>query len=155
MRRLQPRRMRGFTLIEVVVAATILCVVALVSIQAMLLSNRWAATSRLKTNARTVVQRNIDRALTLPFSASQVPALLAITSASGEVYDDDTTNNGLVEVMVQTAGGTVIVPGTLTRTVTAVTNTENADIRRVTFSVAYTYRNRSHTYQMETLRTRD
>lgn len=155
MRRTTRRDFHGYTLVEVLIAAGVLCLVAIASTQAMTISNRWAAENRMRTNARAVVQRNIDRALGVPFSASQIPAILALTSAAGQVYDDDGNGDGLVEVVVQDAAGPVLVPGTLTRTVTATPNTENADIRRVTFRVNYQFRGRLHTYQMETLRTRD
>lgn len=155
MRRCPRRRAAGFTLVETLIAASILCVVAVASTQAMLISNRWAAANRIRTNARTVVQRNIDEALAVPFAVSQVPSILGITSTTGQVYDDDGNGDNLVEVVVQSTGGAVIVPGTLTRISTAVTNAQNADIRRITFRLAYTYRSRPYTYQMETIRTRD
>jgi type II secretory pathway pseudopilin PulG len=155
MRRLKSRGVAGFTLVEMLIAAGVLFTVAIASTQALVISNRWAAATRMKTNARAVVQRNIDQALAVPFSSAQIPPILATTSSTGEVYDDDGNGDNKVDVVVQDSGGTVVVPGTLTRIVTAVANGENADIRRVTFRVAYLFRGRPYTYEMETLRTRD
>lgn len=155
MRHPYSRGVAGFTLVEMLIAAGILCMVAIASTQAMIISNRWAAATRMKTNARAVVQRNIDQALAVPFSSTQVPAILATTASTGAVYDDDGNGDNKVDVVVQDSGGTAVVPGTLTRIVTAVANSENADIRRVTFRVAYIFRGRPHTYEMETLRSRD
>jgi prepilin-type N-terminal cleavage/methylation domain-containing protein len=155
MRRLKSRGVAGFTLVEMLIAAGVLCMVAIASTQAMVISNQWAASTRMRTNARAVVQRNIDQALAVPFTSSQVPALLGITSSAGEVYDDDGNGDSKVDVVVQDSSGSVLVQGMLTRIVTSVNNSENADIRRVTFRVAYIFRGKPHTYEMETLRTRD
>jgi prepilin-type N-terminal cleavage/methylation domain-containing protein len=155
MRHSKSRGVAGFTLVEMLIAAGILCMVAIASTQAMVVSNRWAAATRMRTNARAVVQRNIDQALAVPFSSTQVPTILAITSSTGAVYEDDGNGDNKVDVVVQDSSGSVLVQGMLTRIVTAVANSENADIRRVTFRVAYLFRGRPYTYEMETLRTRD
>lgn len=155
MRRRKNRGVAGFTLIEMLIAAGVLTTVAIASTQAMIISNRWAAANRMRTNARAVVQRNIDQALAVPFASTDVPAILGITSATGAIYDDDGNGDNKVDVVVQDSGGSVIVPGTLTRIVTAVANSENADIRRITFRVAYIFRGRPYSYEIETLRTRD
>ena len=83
-----------------------------------------------------------------------MPAILTITGSGGVVYDDDGNGDNLVNLMVQDSGGPTLINGTLTRTVTAVSNPENADIRRVTFHLDYTFRGRAFSYEMTTLRTR-
>jgi len=149
-RRVSPR---GFTLVQVMVACAIIVIVGLASIQALVLMNRKAAVMRTMTNARAVVQRNIDTALTVPFTATLTPAILAMTP--GSVYDDDGGGDNLVNIALQRSGTTAWIKGTLTRTVTAESNPESVDIRRVTFSVSYSYRGRPYSFSMTTLRTQD
>jgi hypothetical protein len=117
--------------------------------------NRKAAVMRTLSNARAVVQRNIDTAMGVPLTASSVPPILAITTASGAVYDDDGGGDNLVNIALLRAGTSAWLKGTLTRTVVAEANADNADIRRVTFSVSYTYRGRPYSFSMTTMRTID
>ncbi len=145
----------GFTLVQVMVASAIIVIVGLASVQALVLMNRKAAVTRTLNNARAVVQRNIDTAMGVPFTSSVQPAILGITATTGAVYDDDGGGDNLVNVALLRSGTSAWLKGTLTRTVVAETNPEGADIRRVTFSIAYTYRGRNYTYAMTTLRTQD
>ena len=144
----------AFTITEVLVASLVLLISYIALTQSFTVMNRRAAVSRLTTNARVIVERNIAQALSVPFSASVQPAILAPTSASGTAYDDDGNGDGQVNLMVQDSSGAVQIKAVLTRIVTAVANPEGADLRRVTFRVAYTYRTRNYSYQMTTLRTR-
>ena len=106
-------------------------------------------------NARAVVQRNIDTALGVPFSATQQPAVLAITSATGSVYDDDAGGDNLVTIVTPKTAAGMTLKGTLTRIVTAQANGDAADIRRITFRIDYTVKNRPYTFAMTTLRGSD
>jgi hypothetical protein len=110
---------------------------------------------RTLTCARAVVQRNIDTAMGVPFTSALQPTILAITSASGAVYDDDGGGDNLVNIALMRDGTTGWLKGTLTRTVVAEANAEGADIRRITFSVSYIYRGRPYSFAMTTLRTLD
>jgi type II secretory pathway pseudopilin PulG len=154
MRMLQ-RQPAGFTLVQVMIAAAIIVIVGLASVQALVLMNRKAATMRTLNNARAVVQRNIDTAMGVPFSSTFTPAILAVTTSSGAVYDDDGGGDFLVIIGLLRAGTSAWVKGTLTRTVLAESNADNADIRRVTFNLSYTYRGKAYTFAMTTLRTQD
>ena len=145
----------GFTLVQIMIASAIIVIVGLASVQALVLMNRKAAVMRTLSNARAVVQRNIDTAMGVPLTASSVPPILAITTATGAVYDDDGGGDNLVNIALLRAGTSAWLKGTLTRTVVAEANADNADIRRVTFSVTYTYRGRPYTFAMTTLRTID
>ncbi len=149
------RRPAGFTLVQVMVATAVIVIVGLASVQALVLMNRKAATMRTLNNARAVVQRNIDTAMGVPFSSALEPPILAITTASGSVYDDDGGGDNLVNVALLRAGTSAWLKGTLTRTVIAEANAEGVDIRRVTFSLTYTYRGRPYSFAMTTLRTFD
>lgn len=132
-----------------------LAMMVVASIQALLVSNRIAATNRIRTAARAIVQRNIDTALTVRFDSTATPGILALTS--GTDYDDDGSDNGVdILTLKDTAGATLpVVKGTLQRTVTAVSNPQGADIRRVEFSLSYLFQGKPTTVSMSTVRTID
>jgi hypothetical protein len=142
-------------LMEVMIAAAVLVMTTIGATQALLTANRLAAASRVLTGARAVVQRNIDTALTVTFTQSSQPAILAITPAAGSVYDDDGGFDNTIQIAAQDNGGVVIATGVLTRIVTAVANADGADIRQVTFRVDYTYGGRSQSVSMTTMRSID
>lgn len=139
---------------EVVVAATIMVLIGVISTQAFAFANRQAAISRLGVNARAIVERNIARVLNVPFTSTQVPTILGVTSASGTVFDEDGNGDNVVSLVVQDTSGATIIYGTLTRTVLAITNTENADIRQVTIRIDYAFRGKPYNYQLTTVRAR-
>ncbi|MEO6741449.1 MAG: hypothetical protein ABIP20_14460 [Chthoniobacteraceae bacterium] len=153
MRRLRLRA--GIMLAETLVAAAILAMVTVGASHALLTANRIAASSRVLTGARAVLQRNIDTALVSTFTQNTVPAILAITPTAGQLYDDDGGFDNTVQISVQDNGTAVVASGTLTRTVLAVANADSADIRQVTFTLQYTYRGRPVTLSMSTIRSRD
>ena len=140
---------------EVMVAAAVLVMVTIGATHALLTANRLAASSRVLTGARAVVQRNIDTALTVTFSQASQPAILAITPTAGSVYDDDGGFDNTIQIAAQDNGGIVVATGTLTRIVTAVANGDGADIRQVTFRVGYNYGGRSQSVSMSTMRSID
>ena len=145
----------GFTVIQAVVAMGIIAIAGAAGMMALVQMNNKAAAMRTLNNARAVVQRNIDAALGVPFSASLQPPILAITSSTGSVFDDDGGGDNLVTIVTpKTAAGTT-VKGTLTRIVTAQVNGDGADIRRVTFRINYTIRGRAYLLSMSTLRGSD
>ena len=147
----------GFGLIEAIMAMGLIMLIALSTTQTFLVSNRIAATNRVLTAARTIVQRNLDTAMSLRFDESTVPAVLAITSATGAVTDDDGGSDNQVNILIQKTGSTetVLVKGTLTRIVLAESNPQSADIRRITFRLAYTFQRRNFTVEMTALRAID
>lgn len=150
LRRLRRSAVAGSALVEAVVAAVVLAIVFLGSMEALIMANGNAANSRLTTNARVIVQRNIDKASGVPFTAAAPPDILKVTEAKGEVFDAN------VAVVVQTAGGPALVSGVLTRTVLDVANTESAVIRKITFSLKYKYSKFPEvTTEMTTLRAQD
>lgn len=133
----------------------IVVVAGMASVQTLVLTNRKAASMRTLNNARAIVQRNIDTALGLPFTATQQPAVLALTPSGGSVYDEEGDGDNNVKVALQSNGTTGLVNGTLTRIVTAEANSAGADIRRVTFRLDYTVRSRASSFSMTTLRATD
>ena len=149
------RNCKGIMLAETMVAAAVLALVIVGTSHALLIANRIAAASRVLTGARAVLQRNIDTALASTFTQSTVPAILAITPTGGQAYDDDGGFDNTIQIAVQDNGTAVVASGTLTRTVVAIANADNADIRKITFTLQYTYRGRSELLSMSTIRSRD
>ncbi len=149
------RACSGVLLAEAMVAAGVLTMVIVGASHALLTANRIAAASRVLTGARAVVQRDIDTALTVTFSQTSQPAILAITPSSGTVYDDDGGFDNTIQIAVQDNGTMVVAAGVLTRTVTAVANPDSADIRLITFRLDFTYRGRAESISMSTMRSID
>ena len=149
------RNCAGVMLVEAIVAIGALSLVIVGASQALLVANRMAAASRVLTAARSVVQRNIDTALTTTFTQASTPAILAITPATGTVYDDDGGADNTVQISVQDNNTAIVASGVLTRTVTQLANADNAVVLQVTFSLTWTYRGRIDTISMTTIRARD
>lgn len=148
----------GISLVEVMIALGLLAMTIVGSVQALLVSNRLAASNRLMTAARAIVQRNIDTALTLRFDSNTVPSILAITPETGANYDDELDGDGSVTILTQknASGNSVpLVKGTLRRKVTAISNTQSADVRRVEFRLTYFFQGRTYTVEMATVRSID
>ncbi|MEK0449587.1 MAG: hypothetical protein RL088_1855 [Verrucomicrobiota bacterium] len=148
------RPLRAFTLIEVIVACSVIAIAFGGIMHAMILLNRQAMLSRIQTNARVVVQRNIERALAEKFTPIQIPEILELTDSSGKPWNDD-GSSAPVAVVVENGGSTVTIPGVLNRIVTQIANPNGADIRRVTFSLSYPFRGRTLSYSASTIRSRD
>ena len=144
----------GLTFVEIAVSVALLGVVFATVLGTLIVLNRNATSTRLMTNAREIVQRNIEAAMGVPFSTSNVPSVLALTSSSGQVWDEGITGNDPVTVYAS-RDGTLKVTGTLTRIVTAEANSLGADIRRVTFRISYTLYGRNLSYQLTTIRSKD
>ena len=148
-------RKAGFSLIQVVVAMGVISIAGAAGITALVQLNNKAAAMRTLNNARAIVQRNIDTALAVSFSASQQPSILAATSTSGVIHDDDGGGDNLVTILTPKTAGGLTLKGTLTRIVGAQANSDSADIRRVTFRIDYTIRGRAYSYAMTTVRGSD
>ena len=147
------------TLVEVIVALSLLTLVIVSSTQAFIQANRESAIMRLMTAARGIVQRNIDTALTVGWTSSIEPAILGLTPPTGALYDDDAPPQSITDNVVQIAvmedGTTASVPGSLWRTVIEELNPEGAPIRKITFRLDYTYLSRPYSVQMVTDRAID
>ena len=132
-------------------------------ITSMTINLRFASCARLMTNARAIVQRNIEAADGIAFSGtSSTPAILVPTVTAGVICDDDGGSGAPVEnIQVLSSGTNVLVTGTLTRIVTSepviITGTADASVivRRVTFQVDYDYQTHHYTYSETTLRSAD
>ncbi len=142
----------GITLVEVAIGTALIGLIASAAIVALILLNKNAVSTRIMTNAREIVQRNIEAAVGTPFTSTNVPPILAI--ATNAVWDDDGGGDNL-ETIYTSRDGTTKVTGTLLRTVAAETNTAGADIRRVTFHLDYPLYGRQLSYEMTTIRAPD
>jgi hypothetical protein len=149
-----PKGMAALTILEVIVSASVLTLFTVGAFQTMLLLNGNAAAAKAASNARIIVQRNIAAAAGAPATSGSTGAILAVTSGSGAAWDDDGGNDGKVAIL-QTKDGSVLLSGTLMRTVTAEANSAGADIRRVIFRLNYTFRGRDQSCSMTTIRTMD
>ena len=153
----------GFTLLEVIFAMAFSVFLGAAVISSLLASQRFAARARLLTNARAIVQRNIDAASSVTFTSSTTPAILAITSGTGVVCDDDGGTGTPVEnIQILRTGTDVLVTGTLRRIVTAepviVTGTASdasVAVRRVTSQIDYEYQSNHYPHSETTLRSAD
>jgi hypothetical protein len=148
-------RVAGIALIQVIMAMGIIALCGAAGLRALIEINRKAAAMRTLNQSRAIVQRNIDSALGVPFNKAFCPPILAMTSTSGVTYDDDGTADNLENIVVGRSGAGAVVTGTLTRIVTAEPNPDNADIRRITFRLTYSYRLKPNTFEMTTIRAMD
>ena len=143
----------GLTLLETVIASSIL--VLLVSALAITMTqiNRWAAAARLHTLALAVAQQKVDEVLTTKWLVlSPRPAVLAagtVTEANLSL-NDDTHNNqaGLSSVFTG-----LDAPVQATRT-TQVTDLPPRGVRAAV-TVSFTYRNHTYQTQLTTIRVTD
>jgi hypothetical protein len=160
------RANRGFALLEICFAVIFAALMGAVLIRSLLQSERYAASSRLLTNARVIIHRNINASTGIVFTGtSSTPDLLAVTSGSGVICDDDgsgSVTSPLENIQVLRSGTNVAVSGTLRRIVTAepvIVSGTSADssvvVRRVTFQIDYDYRSHHYTYSESTLRSSD
>ncbi len=136
------------------VAIALVGIAATGTLQSLTLLNRNAASIRLLTNAREVVLRNIDSALSVPWSNDYLPAILAVTPTEGVVYEDDLALDQTVVIASQ-SGNKELVRGVLRRSVQDVPNGVNAQVRKITFRIDYVYRSRPFSYALTTMRAID
>jgi prepilin-type N-terminal cleavage/methylation domain-containing protein len=152
---LQARPDEGMTLVEIAIGVAVLGLVAAAAIAALMVLNKNAVSTRIMTNAREIVQRNIETAVAVPFTSTSIPTILAATASNGATWEDDGDGDNQETIYQSRDGSGPIVKGTLTRTVTAETNTPGADIRRVNFRLSYTLFGRAMSYEMTTIRATD
>lgn len=147
-----PRSGRGFTIVEVIIAAGMFAIFAAGSVAAMTQVNRQAAAARLRTLALGVAQQRIDEVLTTPWSGSVRPAVLL---AGARTDNNIPLNNDLTNAQagLSSAFTTLDTEVAATR-VTEVTDVPPRKVRAVV-TVTYQYRNRTYTIVLTTLRAAD
>jgi hypothetical protein len=164
---------QGLTLVEAVVAITLLGIGITTAITAMTRFNIFASSSRNLTGAYTSVMTQIDAIESAaPFdplhlaedgsSDPQVPAVLALDSTRGGnplsetvrvyVYKDPN------KAPSDPTSDVVVVNGTRTTSVVDVSttfNSTNIPMRRATVTVSYTYLSKNYSFSMSTIRVGD
>lgn len=145
---------RGVTIVEIAIGGAMLALVATGAFASLIVLNKNAVRTRIMTNAKEIVQRNIEAAVGLPFTAASVPPILAPTSTSGAVWDDEGDGDNLETIYIS-RDGTQKMTGTLLRTVLIEPNAVGADVRRVTFHLDYSIFGKAASYEMTTIRAPD
>lgn len=153
-RAIPARSEAGMSLVEIAIGVGLVGLIAAAGIATLMVLNKNAVSTRLMTNAKEIVRRNIERASGVPFASVSPPSILATTSSSGVPWDE-AGGSGPVTIYTTRDGTGPSVQGTLTRTVTAEPNTPNADIRRVNFRISYSLFGRQMSYELTTLRAAD
>ena len=147
------RRKRGFSLMEVMVAAGILAVFVCTSLIAMTQLNRYAAVARLRTLALGFAQQKVDFLMTTPWSVSSTrPASLAVgtTTENNLPLDNDTFNT---QAGLSSSFTNLDLQVTATRT-TQITDVSTR-IFRAAVTVTYVYRGRTYSVSLTSLRATD
>ena len=147
------RNVAGITLPEVIIAAAVLALFIVGSVSAMAQINRWASVARMRTMALAAAQQKIDQILTTSWSVlNTTPAILTAgtTTETNLPLNYDTFNS---ESNLVSSWTTFDTPINLNRT-TQITSISTHQVRAVV-TVSYTYRGKSYTVSMTTLRTSD
>jgi type II secretory pathway pseudopilin PulG len=159
--KIQPKtKVAGLTLVEVVVAVSVVAIGAACVVGALTKFNSLASTARNATGAYTAVMNQIDLIQSdSPFNpqktnidgSAQIPPELQVgtqTQNNVSVYQDPKTG--------------VIVTGTMTTTVTDISSTySNGSVTfpltmyKAVVTLTYTYLNRNYSFSMSTIRTSD
>jgi len=154
-------RTGGFSMLEVIASMVITVIVASAVIATLLNSQTFAARTRLMTNARLIVQRNVETALGIAFTSVSQPDMLKKTeNANGEIFRENGGQSDTMTVAI-TGDGDTVVEGTLRRIVTELRDDEKpadartAAIRRVVFRIDYQYLGRDYSYELSTIRAQD
>lgn len=158
----------GFTLVEVLAGVSILGLVAGVVIFGLSQLNYFASVNRLYTAAQTLAQNQIDLVLTkAPYNPvlGQYPTPNVLQS--GTYYSDPSTPNTLyggtrnvpIYYYNNTSGTQVnVVMGTIATTITepvVPVGGTNLYLKQATVTVTYTFRNKTFSVKMDTMRISD
>jgi type VI protein secretion system component VasF len=156
------RKNQAMTLIEVVFALTLLVSISCYSYWAMLKANEIADISRVYTAAQRLAKNQIDQILgNTPFvinpqTTSRVPAELTLGTTTQAVT---ITTEPQLNIQNNNATSYQVVTGTLKTVVTNISNTTTATqpqyFYQAVVTVTYTYRQRSYTVLMSTIRGSD
>jgi prepilin-type N-terminal cleavage/methylation domain-containing protein len=175
----------AFTLTEVVIALAVLGTMSSGAFVGFNAINTYAVSSRLYSEAQTAAQNQVDLILSKePFDVMIAPSriplelmtateLAALSPALG-TSTPDTTNayypyyqkNGLLArdafIYTDPTTGAIIVKGVVTTQVVDIGATETLEgttmglnVRRVTVTVSYDFRNTNYSVVMDTMRTAD
>jgi type II secretory pathway pseudopilin PulG len=168
------RSARGTTLVETLVALSILTLTVTSMMSAFTLLNREATVSRNQSSAKALCQQRIEQAMSLPFHPPAVLPSIDGFNLLGKASDwagssppytmgskpdfqqsgqTVQTSTETVNVHVEQDGVTVRVPGTRTTTIACTDNVLN--LAQFTVTVRYVFRSKTFNYQMYCLRASD
>jgi type II secretory pathway pseudopilin PulG len=152
----------GFSLLETLIAGSILAVFALGTAGTFNVMNRLAGNTRIAISAQNVVRGYIDEAMAADYSPTSTPSILA-NSGTGTDIDGDGEVDGdvyasnvplIVTRDSKTAGvQNNVVTGTVYRHCTTVDAT--LGIQRVNFLIRYTLRGKNYYNRIACLKARE
>jgi prepilin-type N-terminal cleavage/methylation domain-containing protein len=147
---------RGFTLVEVLVAAALLGIVAASSIWALTQANNYAAISRLYTGAETAAQNQVDYLMSdSPFNPQ---------SSEYGTTNEWTLGTGTAQTVTiysdpaGAAGKALTITGQMVTTVKdtgLTTASQGLNLYYATVIVTYTFRSKTYTVQLNAMRASD
>ncbi len=149
---------------ETVAAMAIIAILGASLMVGLLAAHRHVAVSRVMTAGRIILQRNIDRAMGVPFLSNITRAeVLAETATDGTPYSHEGIGTATSLPVLTSNDGRVLVTGTLTRIVrdepipnaSALSDVSTAKLLRVTFRLRYNYLNRNYTQELASIRAQD
>jgi type II secretory pathway pseudopilin PulG len=161
------RSREGFTVVEVLIGLFVFVLVSAGALWGLNQLNYYASVNRLYTAAQTLAQNQIDQILTKgPYTASPSATPSPNVLQLGTYYTDP--RNPLftygtaqsVPIYYYTSGVSTVsvVMGTIATTVanqTASVGGTNLNLRKATVVVTYTFRNKTFTVKMDTIRAPD
>ena len=146
----------GFTLLEVLVATSLLVLLAGSSIWALTQANNYASIARLYTGAETAAQNRIDYLLTdSPFNPQ--------SGEFGTTNEWAVGTSGIQTVTIYSEpsganGQTHAINGQIVTTVASnniVTQSQSLNLYSATVVVTYVYRNKTYRVQLNAMRASD
>lgn len=153
---IRPNALCAFTLVEVLVAVTLLGLLAGASIWALTQANNYASVARLYTGAETAAQNQIDFLLAdSPFNpqSNEFGSTKEWTPGTGAVenvtiYSEPSGANGQTHAVIGQRVTTVTSN-------TVVTKSQSLNLYSATVVVTYTYRSKSYRVQLNAMRASD
>lgn len=154
-------RCAAFTLVELLVAMSVIGLVAGSSVWAMLDSNRFAAIDRVRTAAKAACQEKIDQALTVPYASDAIPPLFTTGSPATIPSPNGNPDRGTQTIPAETISLYVDQDNTSPAAVqgTRITRVSLSDaalgLVRVWVRVDYSFRGKAYSYEMYVVRAPD
>ncbi len=152
---------RGFTLVETVATMAVIAILGASLMVGLLAAHRHVAMARAITASRIILQRNIDRAMGVPFFSNMTrPEVLAQTS-NKTLYSHEGVGTQTTLPILTSNDGTVLLSGTLYRTVvnepipSELSDVAGTRLLRITFDLHYHYLRRNHVQSLSTIRSQD
>jgi prepilin-type N-terminal cleavage/methylation domain-containing protein len=150
----------AFTLVELIVATTVIGLVAGSSIYALLDANRFAATQRIKTAAKAACQERIDQALTTAYSLPD--ALPALFTTGGSIPAPNGSPDRGTQTIPTESLTLYVDQNDATENVVQATRTTRVSLSdatlglvRVWVRVDYNFRGKTYAYEMYVVRAPD